>query len=472
MFNEGVDVPNIDTVLMLRPTESTIIWMQQFGRGLRRAPGKERLYVIDYIGNHRIFLTKARALLQASEGDRALSLKLELLRKGEIQWPDGCEVTYDLEALDLLASLVKRVSADDALEAFYIEYRERHGERPKALDVFHAGFNPKATGHDGWLGFLIHQADLSPAEARVASRHRAFLDMVMRTPMTRSYKMVLLQAMQIEGEFPGSITIERLVDRIALLAARNPNLRRDFSADFSDKLELRRVVEKGPIPAWVDGKGTGGRSYFSYAQGVFSTAIDVEGVERGALSALTQELVDWRIAEYLSGNGELVELTDLQAVAAQPLVGPQTEVGPTLWREYMREDIPPLYNLQFNTGSWNQGFVVQGKDVFLLVTLKKDDLQEEHRYEDRFIDAGTFHWQSQNQTSQTSKHGQIISGAAAGYALHLFVRMEKKRGGKAAPFVYCGDVVFESWTGEKPISVTWRLPQAVPVRLHRTFDVR
>jgi superfamily II DNA or RNA helicase/HKD family nuclease/diadenosine tetraphosphate (Ap4A) HIT family hydrolase len=62
MFNEGVDVPNIDTVLMLRPTESTVIWMQQFGRGLRIAPDKPFLKVIDYIGNHRSFLMKLRSV--------------------------------------------------------------------------------------------------------------------------------------------------------------------------------------------------------------------------------------------------------------------------------------------------------------------------------------------------------------------------------------------------------------------------
>jgi len=48
IFNEGVDLPNVDTIMMLRPTESRILWIQQFGRGLRRAEGKERLTVVDY----------------------------------------------------------------------------------------------------------------------------------------------------------------------------------------------------------------------------------------------------------------------------------------------------------------------------------------------------------------------------------------------------------------------------------------
>ena len=52
MFNEGVDLPTLDTVMMLRPTESKILWLQQFGRGLRKAPAKEQLTVIDYIGSY------------------------------------------------------------------------------------------------------------------------------------------------------------------------------------------------------------------------------------------------------------------------------------------------------------------------------------------------------------------------------------------------------------------------------------
>ena len=69
MFNEGVDLPHVDTVLMLRPTESEVVWLQQFGRGLRKAEGKGALRVIDYIGNHRAFLLKVRALFALGAGD-------------------------------------------------------------------------------------------------------------------------------------------------------------------------------------------------------------------------------------------------------------------------------------------------------------------------------------------------------------------------------------------------------------------
>jgi diadenosine tetraphosphate (Ap4A) HIT family hydrolase/HKD family nuclease len=94
MFNEGVDVPEIDTVLMLRPTESAIVWMQQFGRGLRRSAEKSHLVVVDYIGNHRIFLSKVRSMLGATDGDRALALKLEAVRRKEIEVHQGIEWVF------------------------------------------------------------------------------------------------------------------------------------------------------------------------------------------------------------------------------------------------------------------------------------------------------------------------------------------------------------------------------------------
>src|SRR4029079_6788038 len=90
MFNEGVDLPTLDTVMMLRPTESKILWLQQFGRGLRRAVGKDRLVVIDYIGNHRVFLLKPQTLFGLRSGDREIFNLIERLRNGTQELPPGC----------------------------------------------------------------------------------------------------------------------------------------------------------------------------------------------------------------------------------------------------------------------------------------------------------------------------------------------------------------------------------------------
>jgi len=86
MFNEGVDLPHVDSILMLRPTESRILWLQQFGRGLRWLPGKT-LRVIETIGNHRVFLNKTRALFDLGNVDREVAFALERLEAGTQELP-------------------------------------------------------------------------------------------------------------------------------------------------------------------------------------------------------------------------------------------------------------------------------------------------------------------------------------------------------------------------------------------------
>nr|WP_314444415.1 DUF3427 domain-containing protein [uncultured Sphingomonas sp.] len=140
-----------------------------------------------------------------------------------------------------------------------------------------------------------------------------------------------------------------------------------------------------------------------------------------------------------------------------------------LWRAYKREDIAELFGHVFSAGAWNQGFVVQGQDVFLLVTLDKSGHHEDHHYMDGFVSPALFRWQSQNRTAQSSSHGKIISGEAPGYRVHLFVRARKLHDGLGAPFVYCGPLTFVSWEGEQPITVMWRLPKPLPDELAKAF---
>src|SRR5690606_34649472 len=123
MFDEGVDVPNIDTVLALRPTESRILRLQPLGRGLRYLP-EQTLHVIDYIGNHRVFLTKTKALFNLGNSDREVAYALDHLEAGTLELPPGCSVTYTLEAKDILRGLIRSAPVGEQLQAYYEEFRQ------------------------------------------------------------------------------------------------------------------------------------------------------------------------------------------------------------------------------------------------------------------------------------------------------------------------------------------------------------
>ena len=120
---------------------------------------------------------------------------------------------------------------------------------------------------------------------------------------------------------------------------------------------------------------------------------------------MVDEIIDWRLAEYLDRGGVSAADTPLAEVAegGQAVFVHDEESRAELWREYMREEIPGLYGLRFNTGSWNQGFVVQGQHAFLLVTLDKSNLQVGGQYLDHFTDPEHFSWHSQTRTARASK---------------------------------------------------------------------
>ena len=465
MFNEGVDVPSIDTVMMLRPTESKILWLQQFGRGLRRAEGKSHLSVIDYIGNHRSFLQVPMVLLPGAgsrpgEVNRAL-MKLE---QGALELPAGCSIEYELEALNILKQLATPTAVSEQMTLWYRSFRELHDRRPSATEAFHEGYGPKnvRTGFGSWFGFVKSEGDLSSSQAHAFDAHREFLERLEKTQMTKSFKMVVLQSMLMAGSFPGSINIDDLVSRVQEVAGRLQLLREEFGNELDDAVRLQALLERNPIDAWTGGQGMGGKQYFKYDGNIFSS-FEVEDQHSGGLADLVREISDWRLAKYLSRSPEF-EREPKSTVANGTL---------QLWHEYMREEIPPLWGLTFNSAKWQQGVVREGDDIFLLVSLNKQGMAEEHQYEDKFLSATSFQWLSQNRTKRDSGVGKMLRDhEQIGKNIQLFVRDRRKTpSGKAAPFVYCGNVRFVDWEGDQPITVRWRLSESLPESLANRFGL-
>ena len=174
----------------------------------------------------------------------------------------------------------------------------------------------------------------------------------------------------------------------------------------------------------------------------------------------------------LSGRGERIRLKRGEdGFELEPLrVGISKEL--TVWSSYQREEIPKCFGLTFNPAIWNAGFIIQEPHIFLLVTLEKKGMLEDHQYVDHFISQNEFAWQSQNRTTQASKHGQMMHNhRSLGNEIHLFVRPTKKTGSRPTPFIYCGRVDFESWQGDAPVSIVWRLREEVPSAIRAILGV-
>lgn len=301
LFNEGVDLPAIDTVMMLRPTESKVLFLQQLGRGLRRHPDKERLVVLDFIGNHLGFLNKPQALFGVGGTYRELAEFGRRARDGQLQLPSGCYVNYDLQIIDFLASLHGESPAQD-----YQALKASLGRRPTMTEFYRSGASllQLRRQHGHWWGLVRDEGDLEATEADSVQRHEAFLREVETTPMTKSFKAVLLESLLENDGFRQPPTLDALAEQALEIFHR----RRGFITDIRDDLRDLEAVDAGqwlrywqgnPINAWVGGnKDREARRWFELRDGRLQPTFAVADEELGTFQAMVQELVDYRLAAY------------------------------------------------------------------------------------------------------------------------------------------------------------------------------
>ena len=198
LFNEGLDLPEVDRIVMLRPTASSVLFLQQLGRGLRLAPHKERLNVLDLVGNHHVFLERLHALLSLKSND---PLGILINNAQSPQLPAGCSLELELGIIDLLNNFIP--SSHSPGLRLYREYRLLHHHRPTLNFLYKIGISSSSLYKNiypkSWFHFLEKEGDLLTEEQRVLQLETDWFLMLERTPMTKSYKMIALQVL-VEAE--------------------------------------------------------------------------------------------------------------------------------------------------------------------------------------------------------------------------------------------------------------------------------
>jgi superfamily II DNA or RNA helicase/diadenosine tetraphosphate (Ap4A) HIT family hydrolase/phage repressor protein C with HTH and peptisase S24 domain len=301
IFNEGVDVPNINTILMLRPTESPVIFLQQLGRGLRRAPGKEHLTVIDFIGNHRSFLTKPQSLVFLVGQDLPALVALEKIATNTLDLPEGCSIDISTEAIDLLKSLV-RTSREDIVVFEYMTFRDAHGRRPSASELFNAGvsFKPIVANQSTWFHFVREQGDLSNEEASVLAEHEAWFGELLRTKMTKAYKMLAVRALlEADALFEGmgvEDNARNAFDSTRTDLLFNREMREDQSRTVFNAAFVQSWVEM-PLRVWA-GKESKSQAWFAVEGERFVPRFVVAAEHRATFEQMTEELVELRLQQH------------------------------------------------------------------------------------------------------------------------------------------------------------------------------
>ena len=302
LFNEGIDVPLIDRVIMLRPTESPVLFLQQLGRGLRVAAGKAQLTVIDFVGNHRVFLDRVRTLLSLAGRSRALR---ELVDGGGVlEFPSGCSVEVELEAVELLRALLPRGGSE--VERVYRELYAARGQRPRIGELFRMNLSPSTlrTAHGSWFGFVAGEQNLSDDERAVHASAARWLSELETAQMTKCFKMVVVEALIEQGSLRKGLPLDELAAKCHEILLRSPELFEDLEGvrelpepKSPDAKTWQAYWRKNPVTAWA---GTDARpgEWFRIEGGHFRPRLPIPGGLDEVFEEMTLELVDYRLAMY------------------------------------------------------------------------------------------------------------------------------------------------------------------------------
>ena len=309
MFNEGVDIPDLDMVMFLRPTESPVVFLQQLGRGLRISKGKTYLNVLDFIGNYE----KAGRvpLLLTGGGDSNKNAPTDL---SIIEYPDDCIVDFDMRLIDLFKKLdQKSLTAKERITHEFYRVKEKlDGKIPTRMQLFtymdddvyrycitHAKENP----FRHYLEFLEKLHELSETEETLCSGlGKDFLTLIETTDMQKVYKMPILYSFFNHGNVRLAVKDDEVLAAWKDFFNTGKNWK-DFAADITydeyksitDKQHLRKAKSMPIKYLKASGKG-----FFVEKDG-FALAIrdDLKDiVKNDAFIKHMYDILEYRTMEY------------------------------------------------------------------------------------------------------------------------------------------------------------------------------
>ena len=301
LFNEGVDIPPVDTLLFARPTESLTIFTQQVGRGLRLFNGKEYCNIIDLIGNYRYADIKL-SLFDTSPEQSSKKKPIEPVV------PANCELNLDLKVINLLKELKKKKQPrKEKLVDGYKDLKLELGRRPSYLELHLYGREISREYRQefgSYPGFLKWAEELNFFEEKVYNSYENWLKEVERTGMAKSYKMIVLQYMLSRGmeNWLKSVTPEEVAPYFhQYLTEKDYRRKIDFSDKGSrllweyDESKVASLVARMPMTKWSGSS----KGLVVFEDGTFSFDLTIHNKEENELLyKWTKEICEYRLHEH------------------------------------------------------------------------------------------------------------------------------------------------------------------------------
>lgn len=437
IFNEGIDIPCINSILMLRPTASPIIFTQQLGRGLRHYKNKEFLTVIDFIGNHSRAFLIALALMGRKGYDKE-SIKIAVKRDFDnlsksihVKMEEICKKEI-LEQLDN-----ENFNSLKYLKAEYEEFKDYlKGRVPRPIHFVEQEEAPSFYKYvrlqKSYLDFLDKMKDKlfdSNEKEKVVIREiERFL------PIKRVYEFAIVRELIAEDSSLSKSNILQVVGKYIEISDIKHTIEtinhamRYLNGDYYDSQDLKRC----------------GKLFQISDENISKTELLNEVLKNEDVMNYILEVLDYGLLKYRESFG------------TKDYGFPFFK----LYEEYFMRDVALLCNYDKKHSAFRgSGLLKKESDYFIFIDLHKDEnIKESIKYKDKILDRYHLQWETPNATRVDSEIGEkIVKNKEKNISLHIFVRKYKNSDGIVQPYIYIGKGDCISYKGSKPITTTLKL---------------
>lgn len=424
LYNEGVDIPEVNTILFLRPTESLTVFLQQLGRGLRLSEGKECLTVLDYVGQaHKNynFEEKFRALV----GRTNRSVK-DYIENGFLNLPKGCYIQLEKQAKEYILRNIKDLkNTKTNLINKLVSFKDDSG-----LELTLENFS---TFHNlSLVDFYGKSKDRSFSRMCVLAKQKdEFYDENEDEITKKLYNLFFINSRRF------------IKFMINLIKNYNDISNANFSNEEKLMLNMMYYIFYSDVPK----------------------KLNLKSINEGINRLLKNKTMMEEVCSILEYNYDNIDFIDKKVDLGYdcPL---------DLHCDYSRDLIMAAFGYfnEENKPSFREGakyFEDKNTDIFFVTLNKSDkDFSPSTLYEDYAINEKLFHWQTQSKTSVQSATGQrYMNQLKNKNKIAIFVREYKEKQGLTSPFTYLGTCKYRSHSGNKPISFIWELDEEIPAKL-------
>jgi|TARA_R110002033_G_scaffold102305_2_gene150260 superfamily II DNA or RNA helicase len=446
IFNEGIDIPSINSVLFLRPTNSSIVFVQQLGRGLRKHKNKEFVTILDFIGNHNRAYMVAFGLL----GDKIIdkeSLKIALNN-------DFANIPHAFISMDEISK--KRVLEQIEKENFhsmrylkqkYYEFKSLLSNKIPMLEDYIA-FSDYISPLDfiseskSYVEFLEKVEDKDEFKSLCQDENfiKAIRFCEFLLPIKRVYEFVILKYLLTHISCTEKEIFDLLNKELDFVC--KDTIKHSFryiNQEFFDKLQVQRYLKL------VDLKD----------EKLFITKEFEKILEKKEAKVFLEHSLNYGIITY--------KQTFKEKNYGLPFL--------KLYEKYNMLNIALMCNLdKIHTSFRGSGFLKYKDDFFLFITLQKDKMSKSSKYKNNFLDKNLITYASKpNMSSDKSDGLRLAQNIKYKTRLHLFVRKISHEDKKVQAFIYLGLCNSKSYEGNKPVNITLELENEVQDELYEEF---